>query len=560
MPQHHASPATADPAAICVTAADQRFARSLFQLLRSAERQRLVAGNRWIAYDLGMGQSRQELETRFPWCEFRSFDHSAWPAHVGVVAGTFAWKPVVFWDVVEAASGPVCWFDSATIFKAPLDPMLDTIRATGVYALRGQSAIQARCEPAVMQRLEFPRRLWGTRECIGGVLGIDAANPVARAIARTWRDLALDPELISPSLRTIPRHMHDQALLSCLLLSAADRGDIVLGDDDVDISSPRPVKFLSTRNKIGATVPYWADPMVRAKFALEKFADQTWLKIDKGDGPQHIPFKWRGEYFEVRYRGPDGAERVVPCPFGHYYADPFIWSHDGRRWILLEDFAYLRGRATIAAVPLDGDLHTGKAVAVLDPGVHASFPFLLAHAGRTYMVPETGKSGGIDLYECERFPDRWTRRRRLIDGVNGADTAIFQHAGKWWLVTSLASPNPGGAHRYLAVFHADDPVEGDWRPHPVNEQALYIEAPSGTGRNAGAIIARGGRIFRPMQKSQNFYAEGMAVMEIVDLSETAYREVPAAPPHPFADIATRRCVHHVTEAGGITTWDVRVRY
>src|SRR5690606_10172141 len=114
-------------------------------------------------------------------------------------------------------------------------------------------------------------------------------------------------------------------------------------------------------------------------------------------------------------------------------------------------------------------------------------------------------------------------------------------------------------YRYLAVFHSNDLLEGAWLPHPVNARALYMEAPQGTGRNAGAVIMDGGRIFRPVQDSTNFYGEGMKMMEIVELSETAYHEVPAEPPYPFADIVTRPRVHHVTTSGGLTAWDVRVR-
>lgn len=274
--------------------------------------------------------------------------------------------------------------------------------------------------------------------------------------------------------------------------------------------------------------------------------------------PLKVLAKWRGEFFRIVYRGPDGIERVVPSPFGHYYADPFAWEQDGRVWLVVEDYFYPARKASIAAIPLDERLAAGPARTVLRPAVHAAFPFLFGHAGRVFMVPDTSRAGSVDLYECTAFPDAWSLRRRLLDGVSAADTVVFAHAGRWWLITSIADGDP--AMRRLAVYHADDPVDGDWRPHPVNRQRLYADAPKGTGRNAGAVIARDGRLFRLMQKSRDHYAQGMAVMEIEALSQTAYREAPAAAPLPFEDVTRRPNVHHVTEAGGVTVWDERIRY
>lgn len=553
--------ASAGERPIIVTAADQRFARCLRQFLQSARRRGLDRSCRIIAYDLGMaGETLTALQRSFPWCEFRHFDFSAWPPHVRLETGGFAWKPICFWQVVEKAAGPVLWADSATIFKRSLDPVFRTTRANGVYSLSGQTPLQERCEPAVLEKLQVPRRLWGTRERIGGFLCLDAGNPGARALAKQWRDLALDEELVLPRVRTIARHMNDQAVLSCLLLTASEAGAIRLTRDEVDISSARPVTFISTRNKVSERVPPWADPFVRAWYGANKAVDQLWLRIDRSNTPIHALYKWRGEFFEVRYRGADGRERSVPTPKGHYYADPFVWREDGRTWLLVEDFSYRRHRATLAAIPLDERLDPGRAVPILDPGVHASFPFIFRHGGKTWMIPETGRNGGIDLYECEAFPHRWRFHHRLLDGIDAADSVVFEHCGRWWLVTSLASPDAGGPHRHLTVFHADDPIDGEWRAHPVNERALYIDASRGTGRNAGAIAVRDGRIFRPMQKSTAFYGEGMAMMEIVELSPDIYREEPASPPYPFPDIVGRFGVHHVSEAAGVTAWDVRLRY
>lgn len=554
-------PANQYPATF-VTGANEPYVRCLHLMLRSAARHRLVEGIRWIVYDLGMSQaSRDALANCYPWIEIRGFDFSAWPAHAALARRSYAWKPIVIHEVVEAADGVVVWFDSATVFKAGMDYLIDTVRRDGAYVPRGRAAMSERCEPATLEKLAFPRPLYDSRERCAAVIGIDAGNPVARRLTREWFELSLDEQTIQPARRAIERHMHEQALLSCVFLAAEYRGAIRMAPDDIDISSPCPVPFLSSRNKVPGWVPLWADAAVRAWFATDKRLDQSWLRIREADMLFDPLLTWLYGRFSVRL-SPDGGatETAVEAPAGHYYADPFLVEREGGLWLFVEDYSYLARRGTVAALPVDAKLSAGPAVKVLDPGAHVSFPFLLAFGERLFMVPETGKAGGVDLYECERFPDRWTKRRRLLDAPGAADPCIFRHGERWWLAVSLQSPNPAHGARYLALFHTDDLLAGHWTPHPVNEQALYLGTPHGTGRNAGAIVDSDGRLFRPMQQSRNFYAEGMTMMEIVELSPAAYREVPAPKPFPFENIVDRPCVHHVSQAGRITAWDVRTRH
>jgi len=127
-------------------------------------------------------------------------------------------------------------------------------------------------------------------------------------------------------------------------------------------------------------------------------------------------------------------------------------------------------------------------------------------------------------------------------------------------VCSLTSPTFATGTRYLALFSTDDLLTGELAPHPVNEQALYMYAPHGTGRNAGGVFRCDDRLFRPMQKSECFYGEGMTMMEIVTLTAQDYGEMEAQPPRPFEHIVGRRGVHHVSQASGMVAWDRRTRW
>ena len=502
--------------------------------------------------------TRAELEARFPWCEWRTLDLGALPPHFLPKRGSYAWKPFVVWEVAENAPGLLCWMDSADIIKGSLDPMLDRAAETGLFVLSGQSAMAEHCDPLVMRKAGMPNIYRGTREIVSGLLCFDPRQPAVRAILRRWRDLAFDEDAIRPAKLEAPRHKNDQALLSCLLFAAEERREIALDPRNVDISAPHPISFVSTRNKLPPWVPAAVDPLVRARYAVEKFLDQRFHRLDRWLSGTDV-FRWRKERFAVFLRKKGTAERrVLPAPWRRYYADPFLWEENGRLFVFFEDFSYLARSATIAAVELDGDLRpTGKPKTVLDPGCHASFPFLFRYNGETFMVPETWEAGGVDLYRCERFPDRWRRVRRVLDRVDAADSVVFPHADRWWLITSLTSPRCGTSRRFLAIFSTDEPRGGRWEPHPVNGEALYIDGEAGTGRNAGAVVAWDGRLFRPMQKSSRFYGEGTQIMEIVELSLERFREQPAASPYPLEDLAGKIPGHHMAAAGGAVAWDER---
>jgi hypothetical protein len=98
-------------------------------------------------------------------------------------------------------------------------------------------------------------------------------------VARDWQQLARKPDLLLPATHLAERHMNDQAVLNCLVMPLVASGKLRLPGVDMDISSGRPLRVVSTRNKVGADVPLWADPLLRARFRLVKEADQALWRL-----------------------------------------------------------------------------------------------------------------------------------------------------------------------------------------------------------------------------------------------------------------------------------------
>ncbi|MBI5330562.1 MAG: DUF1647 domain-containing protein [Betaproteobacteria bacterium] len=544
---------------VVVSGASVGYFRCLEQFLRSARRRGLHRRHRFIAYDLGLlpGQS-QALRQWFPWCEFRVFDFSAYPPHVALSAETYAWKPILIANLLDELERPVVWFDSATLLRAGLDELERDLRRYGVYTLAGQSSISARCAPLTLKALSAPPEILHLPERVAGVAGFDADHPVARRIARAWREHALIEAHIAPRTPRFIRHMPEQSLLSLLLFKAWFAGELELNPGEIDISSPDPVRWMSSRNKLPDDLPGWAAPLVHAGHALYKRADRLWLRWMRHvqprlDGLLRLPH----DHYRVLVRRGDAPPVRIPSPWHSYYADPFLWRHAGRDWLFVEAYSYLDSRGRLLALELDADLQVRQRVEPLAFACHASFPFPLEAEGRLYMIPETHAAGCVDLYVCDVFPDRWRRVQRLLSGVDAADSVAFFHADRWWLITSLR--DAGEEKRFLGIFWSFDLLAGDWTPHPVNQERRRHGPGLLYQRAAGGVVRHEGQWLRPVQVNPHFYGESLAVVRIERLDETGYEESPYTGDHPFRALAERHPAHHIHQCGELLAWDIRDR-
>lgn len=263
------------------------------------------------------------------------------------------------------------------------------------------------------------------------------------------------------------------------------------------------------------------------------------------------------ERYEVRLLDRrSGATRVVASPRGSFYADPFVVRHADATWLFCEAFHCAGNRGYIAAARIGDDLEMREPARVLDPGCHTSFPFVFEHGGTLYLVPETSRGGSVELYACDAMPDRWRLAARLLEGVDCADSVLYLHEGVWYLVTSQAADR-GSSSRGLAIYCAESPLSPRWGPHPVNRERRYADRSHGYGRNAGAIVADGSDLLRPMQASTRYYGEAARVMRIVELTPERFEETPYKGDHVLSRIAATHSTHHISVTADIVAWDTR---
>lgn len=547
------------PRLTVVTGADEHYSRCLEQMLLSARRHRLNKSHRFVAYDLGLfPETRRRFESKYGWCRFRDFRFEAYPPHVRIAARTYAWKPIAIAEAVRDFGGLVLWLDSATLFHtSDLSEVVDTLRKHGTYSLSGQSPLSQRCSQRVLNLLGAIDELSTRPVRAGGIIGFNADHSAAVAVAMRWAALAINPIYME---QCTERHNADQAVLSILLYQAAAAGELSLNDGEIDISSVEPVRWMSSRNKVPVRIPLWADPLVRAYYGIYKRADRCALRLNRWYATRILGMhRWPKEHFSVYVADCDRRRiAAVRARSLSYYADPFVWRHAGRTWLLVEEFRYPEHLGHLCAIELDDSLAAGSPRPILPLACHASFPFLFEAEGRIFMIPETSAQKTLDLYACEEFPVRWRLARRIMADVDVADSAVFQHEARWWLMASIRDPAIGN-QRFLSIFHTDDPIGGTWLPHPMNGEHRFAADHYGHGRNGGSVLRTRGYLLRMMQSNRHYYGESIAIMQIEKLTPTDFVERPFDLNHEVVEIAQRFSPHHISTCGELIAWDVRDR-
>jgi hypothetical protein len=555
----------ASPVSTVVTAADEAFARTLWQYLMSVERARLRDSHRWIAYDLGLEPATLErLQKRFSWCVFKRFDYDLWPDHLRLEHGNYAWKPVLLAGEVLSRRGVVLWFDCATLFQGPLDAAITTALSDGLWYVRGQTPLYRHADRRSLDAMDVPLEVRHLSECVTGALAFDSSDPTARRIVEEWRDHALRQDVIAPAGVTVASHKYDQALLSGSIFKAVHTGDLHLSREEIDIGSSRPVRWMTSRNKVSPDVPVWMDPAVRLYYAAYKWLDVHWLRASRwankklGGLRRNVVEHFVVSVTDIR----TGKTRHLPSPRFGYLADPFIWSKDNGIWVFAEEFCCAEDRGKLVVLELDGELAVKRKADVQAVGAwaefdcHVSFPFVFEDRGSFYMIPETSQRRSLDLYRCDAWPDHWRLARRLLLDVDAADTMAIRHHDRWYIFTSVRSDDAG---RHLAIYSCVDIAADPLVPHPINDKSLDLGAPHGSGRNAGLFdVAADGTLRRFVQKSASHYGQGGEFRRIVRLNEETFEEEPIGADHVPPSIGAIGNCHHYSSSGSYAAYDRRI--
>ena len=203
---------------------------------------------------------------------------------------------------------------------------------------------------------------------------------------------------------------------------------------------------------------------------------------------------------------------IIENPLRYWAADPFVVERDGKTWVFAELYDYIRCRGILGVCELIPGKKCRWEPIIVEP-FHLSYPCILEHGGKTYLMPESGQDRSLLLYEAVEFPRRWKRVKTLREGVSFADTTPISDDG-------LALTHQVADARHPQLLLID--LTGTRPDVPAGNQDVLRSRP------AGKPFRMEGRLIRPIQHSWDFdqnYGKSL-IFSAVTMEGTLCREEP----------------------------------
>ncbi len=256
---------------------------------------------------------------------------------------------------------------------------------------------------------------------------------------------------------------------------------------------------------------------------------------------------------KFKNEGLKGFTRITP-PKDRILADPFVIKKENKTFIFAEEMGFREQKGKIIVAEMDKSGVPGKTTTVLEQNHHLSYPYLFEDDGQLYMMPETSQKRTIELYKCEIFPNHWTYVKTILKGLEAADASLLKHKDTYWLFANVRMHEGVSINDDLFLFFTKDLCGDEWTPHPMNPIVSDVRF----SRPAGQIAIRDNKLIRPAQDCSKRYGYAVHLMEIEEISETAYRErrVQTFSPDWETDVLG---THTFNQADGITVADALIR-
>lgn len=212
-------------------------------------------------------------------------------------------------------------------------------------------------------------------------------------------------------------------------------------------------------------------------------------------------------YYHIAFRDRGSSENggmwtVIPSSLGEWYADPFLFEWEGRRYLFAERMNRWRLIGSIAVCEIREDGSVTKFKEILKEPFHLSYPNVFERAGQIYMIPESGWNKDIRLYRATNFPFEWEFVQSLVEGENYVDTSFLTDTkGETAILNSFNWDT-----RQSRFFKLDFKTMGLFRlpdnPSMMNE------------RNGGNAFEMDGVRFRVLQDCSSEYGSKVMIRRI----------------------------------------------
>ena len=228
-----------------------------------------------------------------------------------------------------------------------------------------------------------------------------------------------------------------------------------------------------------------------------------------------IPVQW---VIVFKKEGEKSWRKIIPH-FSVFQADSFIVYKDEKYYLFYEELKFENYHGYLKVAELDiinNQLINDRTILSLD--YHLSYPNVFEENGTFYMIPESGDSHTVDLFECTSFPYEWKKKLTLIDGIQAVDSTPLKTKDGWYLFTTEIVKG-AGCNDELSIYKSADLFNKPFIK--LYDEPVISDVTN--ARMAGHFIQRDGEIFRVSQNCGKRYGHQVNINKVIQI-ENGYKE------------------------------------
>lgn len=233
-----------------------------------------------------------------------------------------------------------------------------------------------------------------------------------------------------------------------------------------------------------------------------------------------------------------------------FKADPFGLEIGGKKFVIFEEYLQMEKRGVIAIAPLessqDSSMNIGESKIILDDNKHLSYPFIINHENRIFLICESYKSKKLSLYEIDKKELTAIKIRDIFVDKKIIDPSIIFYQDKFWLFYSINSEE--NSDLYMAFANS---LFDEFKQHPKNPVKVDVSS----ARSAGTPFILDGKIYRPAQNCTKTYGGSIVINRITELSEENFSEEFEKEIKPDLYNEYKEGFHTLSECGDLTLID-----
>jgi len=246
---------------------------------------------------------------------------------------------------------------------------------------------------------------------------------------------------------------------------------------------------LSTLSKLGYKL------LFLKKILFEAFIPTQWVIVYKKTHEK----KWH---------------KIIPST-DIFQADPFVVFKDDKYYVFYEELKFedYHGYLRVGELDIDNNRLINDKI-IMNFDYHLSFPNVFLENDTYYMIPESGESNTIDLFECTSFPYEWKKKQTLIDNIQAVDTTPLKTEDGWYLFTSEVVSG-ADYNDELSIYKSSDLIN---RPF----EQLYDEpviSDVTKARMGGHFLRKDGNLIRVSQNCGKRYGHQVKLNKVIQIED-----------------------------------------